>query len=1698
MLRTSSMLAGWVLAFCIAMLTARSARAAKDYVWVEGEQPASANVKWNNAGSSHEDWLSGGKWLTVTVDEGKVEKEVPDEGVLLTYALPVETSGRQEVWARLGFEFARAEFQWKLDDGGWKTVTPDELTTDAMELDFFAEAAWLKLSDVDAAAGNHTLSIRIPKKKDAHGKYEHILFGLDAICLSSKPFVPHARFKPDEAWRTQKDDEAARHVFEMLPQALDRVEMQVGGIQISGGDFARWDLPLGGLWEVTRDDEQMPGEVAAPIKDLPAHPFWGAIAVPSDKNVARPDLMLAHRLWYRTKVSIPKEAAGRSFFLTFPQNNLNTTVYVNGVYCGFDKNPLARVQIDVSKGIKPGAINEICVGVRDAWYGRSRDPNNPMKLRRTFNLPEKFFHDGFQELAYPIWNQSQSGILQTPTLTAAGGVYASDVFVKTSVEKMEATFDVTVFNPTDHDADGLMAFMVCDKPNSLGKMFEGENFNVPAGQQKTFEVTRPFKDAMLWWPDQPKLYTVRTMLLMNHAVADAQETTFGFRQWTIDGIHFKLNGIPFHGWCDQHAQDDPASWLAFQRKTHQQMMRFWGTEWMGMSPDAALDFFDKNGVVVRRSGVLDGEAIGYHADEPDPAMRKLYGDSPIKMDLILNWRDQVCAQVKGERNHPSVMIWSIENEWLYINCINLYGGLMDLFEAEETKTAQAVQQVDPTRPVMCDGGAACKAQTLPVCGNHYIGGPLPEYPGLAYGPNVDGGGRGRWQWDQKRPRFAGEDWFIAGNHPEFSCIGGSAALTGKTASLPAAGKLIRILQEGYRWADYGAWDFWMNSTDADGSQYIGFSPRAALVREWNYTFGSGQQATRTVALFNDTHDPEPITFAWKLTVDGKMAASQSHVYNIAPGGREIVHVVLPLPNVARRTTAQWTLSLSVGAKEVFQDVKPLSILATTPQATRPQGLAGLTADQLLVFDPAGAAAKQLEARSIPFTALADLKTLPESGRVLLIGKDAIDASQKTSTMFAAWASRGRTVVVLEQKNPLEFAALPVQMEPAKNVGRTAFIEDADHPAMAGLQSDDFFTWGDDEIVYRDAYVKPTRGGKSLIECGELLRNSALVEVPVDKGLLLLCQLPLEEKLAVNAVAQVLLGNLLDYAAQYKLTVRPVTLTASAGSELAKVADTIGLTYTAASDPLAAIASPSARVAIVDASPENLAKLAENLEAVKAFNEAGGWIVFNHLTPPGLASYNKIVGVDHMIRPFKRERVALAATRSPLAAGIAAGDVTMYSSKRIFPWADGNYTVSDEFSYIVDYDEVAPFGQSPFFAYDNITNGFTNVDGWPFIINFPVNADHSPSDIPINFPTAQTFTEFTWIGNSNYWVDNKVNLIFDGDRKSMLSFDVQSDSQPRTFAINPPRQAKQVTLEIAGWQELPGKGALHGIDNIYLKVSRPPAFYQSVRPFLNIGGMMEYPRGKGGIVLCNLLLQPIEEVPANAEKKRAIFATLLRNLKASFAGSNGGDVIVGENLTFTPIDISHQANQYRTEAGWFGDKAFTFADLPTGRQTMAGVMYDIFEFATSPVPTAIMLGGPGVPNRLPREVRDIPVNQKADALFFLQAARIDHRRSPRDVKAGEKWDMAHYVIHYADGKTVDVPIYSEIDVDNFRQTEPRVISGAQIAWTKKYEGTRFSAVAYSKQWNNPRPDETIASIDLVYGPDHAGVPVLLAVTAGKKK
>jgi beta-galactosidase len=1676
----------WMGVVVAAMAIASATGRAGEFVWLEGEA-GRANVKVNNAGWGNAQFLSEGQWMNISFEAEKVQDEVKADAVLVQYPFGIKKAAVYEVWTRIGFEFARSPFEYRIDSGSWKAISPDDLTTDLMEIAFFCEVAWLHMGDAQLAAGEHSLEIRIPKTKDKDAKPQRILYTCDAICLSEGSFHPNSKHKPGQTARDEKDETAARNIFQ-LPDA-------------PAGERA--SVSLKGLWEVTRDDEQMPGEVAEPIKALPEVTFFKAIDVPSDKNISRPDLLFAHRLWYRTRVHVPAGLTGRSFHLDFPQNNLNTTVFVNGVYCGFEKNPFCRFQIDVTKGVKPGQTNEVWVGIRDAWYGRTADPDRPLKLRRTFNTPLKFFHDGFQDLDYPIWNSPQSGILCTPRFVAAGGIYASDVFVKPLVDKKQLEADVSLTNGMGRDVSGEIRWeAVNDETGQVEKVFGATPFALAGGKAQTITLNDTWENPRLWWPDTPNLYRLRTVVVVGGKVVDTKETTFGYRQWKIEGHKFTLNGVVWHLWADLIGDtgSTAGSFVEAYRRANVRLMRYTtagqgetNTMWYGMEIPEALDFMDRNGLVVRRNCSLDGQRIGSHFSEHDPEIRAKQGGSEMKVKLMQNWRDQCVTQVKGERNHPSIQIWSIENEFAFINLINLLGNspLMDQYEAEIARCHDAVMAADPTRSVMIDGGGAMRDNTLAVHGDHYVATLDVRYPDLAYEPFVEGGGRGRWKWDMARPRYIGEDFYASGINPaDYAMWGGEIAFQGKAATKDAVATCYRMLQEGYRWGGfYAGWHFWLGGEGGERSR-IANTPRAVFVRQWDWTFGSGQTVTRTFGVFNDTQYSDPIAFTRVLTIAGKEVCRKTSQHDVKPGTAEKFDEVISMPKVEARQEGELALTLSVGGKEIFRDAKTVSVLP-------PAQAAGVA--EVAVYDPKGRLKAFLDGVQV-----FSLESLPQA-KVLVVAPDALNEADSTSTALAAFASTGRAVIVLDQTNALKYQALPAEMEPAERTrrndfgmevpaadGKTAFIEDSSHPALKGLLDKDFFTWPGDHWVYRNAYVKPVRGGKSLIQVGPRLTNSALVEVPVGKGVLYLCQLAIGAKLDQSAVAQTLLANLVEHARDYRQEVANVSAVID-NEQLGKAMDAIGVQYDKAADVLSAIGDPDKKIAVISATPAHLKTLAANMGKLEAFWSRGGSVLFHGLTPEGLADYNKIVGFDHVIRKFKRERVTFPVVRDPLTSGLTTGDIVMLSGQRIFGWTADEYVASDVFTYVVDIDEMAPFATSTFSGWDNMTNGFVGSDGWPLIMDFGAPADGSPYEFKIRLPHEETVVEYVHDQSVNYNPTGSVTLLFDG--RDPARFDLTADGEAVSCPIDPPRKAREITVRLGGYEFTPDKAKNIGMDNIQIKVQRPTPFVQTVKPMLNLGAMLHYVKGSGGVVLCNLNLLENEAVPVNKAKKRTILATVLRNLKAPFAGKT---VIAGADVDYTPIDIHTKATTYKDERGFFGDDSRTFKGLPQGRQRFAGVDYDIYEMSTSPVPQVLMLGGKGLAQELPAEITGIPVRCKADALFFLHAARLDQRMNDRDRRDHKKFAIFKYVVHYADGQREQVPIYAEVDIDHYVQEHPKALSGAQVAWRRSYEGSQDSAVAYAKQWNNPRPDVEIESVDMVYVDKERGVPALLAITAARAK
>jgi beta-galactosidase len=695
------------IASVLLLALTRSAPAATPaYTWIEGESPASSNMTIPAETSEHPEWLSGGKWLRLAVEPNDVNT-IPADGIDLTYNFSTTFSGNSKIWARMGFESARPEFDWRIDDADWQHIDAKNLCTDLMELSFFTEVEWLHLGDQNLSAGAHKLELRIPRQI-TNGKPQRLLFAADCFCISSGPFQPNSKFKPDEDSRTDADRAAEANVFH-LPASTSN---------------ARVTLPLKGAWQICRDDEVIPAEVDQPMKDLPTSPVWSAIEVPGNKADVRPDLTFAHRVWYRAHIDVPAASASHSFTLNLPEVNLNATVFVNGTYCGFAPFPFAHASIDITKAIKPGQVNEVAVGVRDAWYAYYRDPKNPTDMRRVFVYPVRILSSGFQDFVYPIWNHSQSGLLETPTLIVAGSTYASDVFVKPSVSNAELAADVTVQNSSSAPATGdVLCEAIDPKSQQVAKSLPPVPFTIAAGEQQVVKVSAPWPDARLWWPDpNPALYTLRTTILRDDQSADVSDTPFGFREWSWEGHDFKLNGIVWHGWADVTNHPDLFAWLNFYRKTNQRFFRFWApNKFFGMDDDTALDWFDRNGIVIRRTGVFDGESMGYERHHIE--------------ELSKNAVAQEEAKIRGERNHPSIMIWSLENEMSFIDAFNLNWD--DDWEKSTASMWQTIHtQIDPTRPVMVDGGGAGKANMLPVAGDHYIVGDPAAYPKLATNPTT--------------------------------------------------------------------------------------------------------------------------------------------------------------------------------------------------------------------------------------------------------------------------------------------------------------------------------------------------------------------------------------------------------------------------------------------------------------------------------------------------------------------------------------------------------------------------------------------------------------------------------------------------------------------------------------------------------------------------------------------------------------------------------------------------------------------------------------------------------------------------------------------------------------------------------------------------------------------------------------------------
>jgi len=360
--------------------------------------------------------------------------------------------------------------------------------------------------------------------------------------------------------------------------------------------------------------------------------------------------------WYRRHFRLGPDEAGRIVAVRFDGVYMDADVWINGHPLGNHPYGYTGFSFDLTTHLRPpGEENVLSVRVRNEgknsrWYSGS-------------GIYRHVWLTVTDPLRVGLWGVT----VTTPKVSAA----SAEAVVAVAVENDrpgEASFVVQtrILGPGDHEVRSA------ETPLHLA-----------AGAKGGAEQIIPIPSPKLWSPDAPGLYRAEARLIESGRIVDQAEARFGIRSIEIDATNgFRLNGtlLKLKGGCVHH-DNGPLGAAAIDRAEERrvELLKASGFNAIRTSHNppspAFLDACDRLGMLV-----ID-EAFDQWEAEKNPAdYHRFFAEW---------WQRDLAAMVRRDRNHPSVVIWSIGNE------------IHERFDRPElaAKLRDEVRRWDTTRPV---------------------------------------------------------------------------------------------------------------------------------------------------------------------------------------------------------------------------------------------------------------------------------------------------------------------------------------------------------------------------------------------------------------------------------------------------------------------------------------------------------------------------------------------------------------------------------------------------------------------------------------------------------------------------------------------------------------------------------------------------------------------------------------------------------------------------------------------------------------------------------------------------------------------------------------------------------------------------------------------------------------------------------------
>lgn len=362
--------------------------------------------------------------------------------------------------------------------------------------------------------------------------------------------------------------------------------------------------------------------------------------------------------WYRKSFTLDKADEGKTAIVKFDGVYMEAEVWVNGKRAGIHKNGYTPFWFNITPLLnQAGESNVIAVkvdneGRNSRWYSGSGIYRNVHLL---FTHP---VHVG-------VWGAK----ITTPEISADQAMVEAEVSVQND-DNSEVTAEIII---NIKDKEGKLVSTVSDNMTLSGK------------DSKIIRKQIEVKSPLLWSLESPNLYHAEVMIKTNNEVTDIYHQTFGIRSIAFSAEKgFLLNGeaVLLKGACVHHDHGLLGA-AAFERAEERkvEILKASGFNAIRCSHNPfSEDFYD----ACDRQGML---VIDEFTDMWE------YYKNPQDYSVFFNewWNKDLTDWMMRNRNHPSIIMWSIGNE---ING-KVEDNRLDIAKA----LVGRVKELDDTRPV---------------------------------------------------------------------------------------------------------------------------------------------------------------------------------------------------------------------------------------------------------------------------------------------------------------------------------------------------------------------------------------------------------------------------------------------------------------------------------------------------------------------------------------------------------------------------------------------------------------------------------------------------------------------------------------------------------------------------------------------------------------------------------------------------------------------------------------------------------------------------------------------------------------------------------------------------------------------------------------------------------------------------------------